>query len=145
MSAISKDTRRRARQLRLNMTQEERVLWRRLRELNRMVNLHFRRQAPLGRYIANFAELSRKLLIEVDTCGHRRPEDQLRESWFAGQGFLVLRFRNSEIRDDLEDVLRKVMFALEYDASPPPPSPPHQGEGSRRRDSSEHDRIGRAR
>jgi very-short-patch-repair endonuclease len=111
------------------MTPQERRLWTKLREVNRGIGTHFRRQAPVGLYIADFAEFGRKLVIELDGGGHGGPRDQARDAWFEGQDFSVLRFWNADVDGNIEGVMQVVLDALE--ACPPPPSPPHVGEGSR--------------
>src|SRR5690606_699407 len=59
----------RARALRRNQTEAERALWQKLRVL-KAEGFHFRRQAPIGTYIADFACHSLKLVIEVDGGQH---------------------------------------------------------------------------
>ena len=54
-----------ARRLRRDMTVDERKLWNELRDLRR-IGFHFRRQAPIGRYIVDFVCFSRRLVVEVD-------------------------------------------------------------------------------
>ncbi|MCB2128944.1 MAG: endonuclease domain-containing protein [Rhodobacteraceae bacterium] len=131
VTRIAPGTRDRARQLRKDPTPQERKLWRKLQELDRRIGTHFRRQAPVGRFIADFAEFGRRLVIEVDGGGHGGPRDLARDAWFAGEGFQVLRFWNSEVDGNIEGVMQIVLDALE--ACPPPPSPPHEGEGRRGR------------
>jgi len=128
MTRIARHTRAHARALRAAMTPQERRLWEKLRAVNRMIAAHFRRQAPVGPYIADFAALSHRLVIEVDGGGHGGPEDRVRDAWLEAEGFTVLRFWNSEVDGNLEGVMRVVLDVLE---SPPPPSPPHAGEGRR--------------
>lgn len=129
VTRIAPHTRVRARELRRDMTPQERRLWRRLHELNRMLGTHFRRQAPVGPFIADFVEFGRKLVIEVDGGGHGGARDQAREAWLRGEGFAVLRFWNPEVDGNVEGVMEKVLGALEV--YPPPPAPPHGGEGRR--------------
>ncbi|MDI3336932.1 endonuclease domain-containing protein [Defluviimonas aestuarii] len=129
VTRIAAHTRANARELRKNMTPQERRLWPKLREVNRMLGTHFRRQAPVEPYIADFAEFGRRLVIEVDGGGHGGPRDQARDAWFEAQGFTVLRFWNNEIDGNMDGVMQVVLDALE--ACPPPPSPPHEGEGRR--------------
>jgi very-short-patch-repair endonuclease len=126
MTRIADHMRSRARDLRANMTPQERRVWAQLRDLNRTLGTNFRRQAPVGRYIAGFADFSRRVVIEIDGGGHDGPGDQSRDEWFAGQGFAVLRFWNAEVDRNLEGIMQVVLDGLE---SPPPPSPPHKGEG----------------
>ncbi len=122
----------RARKLRADMTLQERKLWAKLREVNHILDTNFRKQAPIGRYIVDFVDLGRKLVIEVDGGQHGGPDDIARDRWFAEQGFIVMRFWNSEVDANLEGVMQMVIDALE--AGPPPPAPPHEGEGRRKSD-----------
>lgn len=129
MTGIHPVTRQRARKLRAEMTPQERRLWTKLREVNRMLGTHFRRQAPVGPFVADFAEFGRRLVIEADGGGHGGPKDRVRDAWFEMQGFTVLRFWNADVDGNIDGVMQVVLDALE--AGPPPPAPPHKGEGAR--------------
>jgi very-short-patch-repair endonuclease len=120
MSAISPVTRARARGLRKAMTPQERRLWTGLRGFNRTLGTNFRKQAPIGCFIADFADLGRRLVIEADGAGHASAADASRDAWFAAQGFRVLRFWNPEIATNLDGVLHAVLDALDTC------TPPHQ-------------------
>jgi very-short-patch-repair endonuclease len=111
------------------MTPQERRLWLKLRELNRMMATHFRRQAPVGPYIADFAEFGRCIVIEIDGGGHGGARDRARDAWFKAEGFTVFRFWNAEVDGNIDGVMQLVLDAL--DGCPPPPSPPHEEEGRR--------------
>lgn len=114
------------------MTPQERKVWAQLRELNRMLGLHFRRQAPIGPFIADFADLGRRLVIEIDGGGHGGERDTRRDEWLASQGFQVLRFWNPEVTGNIEGVMQLVLDAVggELLADAPPPRPsPTRGEG----------------
>jgi len=95
----------RARHLRREMTRPEKLLWAELRKLD----LHVRRQVPMGPYIADFAIHGAKLIIEVDGARHDLDENQLhdalRDAWFTSQGYRTLRIRNSAILNDLNGVI----------------------------------------
>ncbi|MBA3912246.1 MAG: hypothetical protein C0524_20770 [Rhodobacter sp.] len=135
MTGIHPITRQRARKLRAEMTPQERRVWAKLRELNRMLGLHFRRQAPIGPFIADFADLGRRLVIEIDGGGHGGERDQRRDEWLASQGFQVLRFWNPEVSGNIEGVMRVIFDAVggESLADAPPPHPsPTRGEGGAR-------------
>src|SRR5690606_31357947 len=95
----------RARALRHAMTEAERLLWRKLRD-RRFGKYKFRRQVPLGNYIADFVCFATKLVIELDGGGHtlQRPYDFQRTAWLEAQGFRVVRFWNHELRDDADAV-----------------------------------------
>ena len=131
MSRILAETRLRARELRAGMTPQERKLWSRLREANRMLGLHFRRQAPVGPYIADFADLGRRVIVEVDGGGHGGPRDQSRDGWLARQGFTVLRFWNAEVQENVDSVMDRLLDTLGIggEAAPPPHPSPTRGEG----------------
>ena len=82
----------RAKQLRRNSTDAEQMLWRHVR--NRQLGGHrFRRQQPIGPYIADFVCLDKKLIVEVDGGQHaeRVDRDEKRTGWLELQGFRVLR------------------------------------------------------
>ena len=110
----------RARRLRRNMTDAERLLWRHLR--NRQMHGHkFRRQVVIGRYIADFACIEARLIVEADggQHGERTRYDENRTRWFQSRGYRVLRFWNHEILNSLPDVLNTIAMALEKrDRSP---------------------------
>ena len=120
-----------ARQLRKMMTPAERRLWRHLSDLPKSDGGHFRRQAPVGPYIVDFANHSLRLLIEVDGDQHGREEgrlaDQVRDHWLRAQGYQVLRFWNGDILHQIEGVMTEI--ARYVPSGPPPPTPPHEGEG----------------
>ena len=102
----------RARRLRKDTTYTEKLLWTELRKLNR----HFRRQAPVGPYVADFISHSARMVVEVDGARHELPDAQLRDAerdaWFASQGYRVLRVRDRDVIADAADVARRVEAAL---------------------------------
>src|SRR5258706_2899996 len=121
----------RARQLRSDMTKEEQLLWRYLRM--RQVDGHkFRRQVPLGRYIADFACFEAHLIVELDGAQHgeQLEYDERRDAWLRGQGLQVLRFWNFEITQQLEGVYQRIEEALSKTVPPIPALPPQGGKGS---------------
>ena len=124
----------RARDLRNAMPKPEVILWSGLKRL-RAEGFHFRRQAPFKGYYLDFVCFSRRLVIEVDGESHSAPEqaahDAIRDGVLARAGFKVLRFRNGDVRENLEGVMYSIRAALEAaPVSPPgsrlqrePPSP----------------------
>ena len=88
-----------ARRLRRDMTIAERTLWSLLRQ--RPEGLKFRRQHPIGPYVADFACPEIGLIIELDGGQHNHPAHQLRDQhrthWLESQGWHVLRFWNTQI------------------------------------------------
>ncbi|MBS3966654.1 MAG: endonuclease domain-containing protein [Truepera sp.] len=100
-----------ARQLRHAMTSEEYLLWQRLRR--NQLGVKFRRQEPIGRYIVDFVCFEHRVIIEADGSHHlNNPADKARDAFFASQGFVVLRFWNSDIRDNLEGVLTAIQNTI---------------------------------
>lgn len=105
--------RHRARQLRRNMTDAERVLWSRLRK-RQLEGYRFRRQYPLGRYIVDFICLQQRLVIEIDGGQHNDQQtyDDMRTTWLEAQGYRVLRFWNNDVLDYTEAVVEIIAAAL---------------------------------
>jgi very-short-patch-repair endonuclease len=103
------------------MTDAETRLWMRLR--GKQVSGHrFRRQAPIGPYIADFACVRAQLIVEVDGSQHLNSDrDNDRTTWLASRGFRVLRFWDTDVLQRTDDVLELIRVAL-IDA-PTLPSP----------------------
>jgi very-short-patch-repair endonuclease len=99
----------RARQLRREMTPEERMLWQRLRA-GRLGGYHFRRQQIIDGFIADFYCHATALVVEVDGAAHFGREGYYseRDSILAAKGLRILRFRNEHVRQCLEEVLRVI-------------------------------------
>jgi very-short-patch-repair endonuclease len=104
-----------ARHLRKNMTVAEKILWSELRKL-RARGYHFRRQSPVDDFIVDFACLSHRLIIEVDGIQHDtnagRRADTARDADLDWKGFKVLRFRNSDVSQNLDGVMLEILAAL---------------------------------
>src|SRR5436190_4896001 len=148
---LKRSTLARARTLRREMTEAERVLWNGLRECFRPV--YFRHQVPFGPYYADFASHGARLAIEVDGGQHCEAldYDAARTKFLEGEGYRVLRFWNNEVLENLDGVLTVIAAAAPESLSPlvgerlergvrgkapraprgahPHPSPPHKGEG----------------
>jgi very-short-patch-repair endonuclease len=96
------------------MTPPERELWRRLRR-RQLDGIKFRRQAALGQYIADFVSHDVMLVIELDGDTHAEPSrtkrDEHRTRFLENKGFRVIRFFNFEVRDDLDNVVRRIRLA----------------------------------
>ena len=108
--------RSRARRLRRNSTDAERVLWHELRG-RRFKTAKFRRQQRVGPYILDFYCYDRKLCIELDGGGHSTPEkrgyDEERTRYLSGAGIRVIRFWNSDVLTKLDGVLASVNALLD--------------------------------
>ena len=124
--------RARAKQLRRTMTRAETVLCRHLKA-HRLARLSFRRQTPIGNYIADFVAHSCKLIVEVDGESHdfeeRLRHDERRDRWFASRGYHVLRFTNDDVFQNLEGVVSSILQAAEQ-AVPPSLTLPRKGGGN---------------
>ena len=103
----------RARELRRFATDAERLLWAHLRN-RQLEGCKFRRQVPIDRYIADFACLERKLVIELDGGQHaeRACYDGARTDVLESAGWTVLRFWNHAVLQNLEGVLIDIIAAL---------------------------------
>jgi len=120
----------RARRLRRDMTDAERKLWWHLRRLP-IEHSHFRRQATIGPYFADFACHERRLIIEVDGAQHNEPEnvarDAERSAYLRSQDYRILRFWNNDVLKNIDSVMEAILVAMhQYEASPPPLPPPHR-------------------
>ncbi len=107
----------RARELRWAMTEPERKLWWLLRR-KQLAGLRFRRQAPLGPFIADFCCPKARLVVELDGASHTADEqiahDERRTRWLAEHGLRVVRFTNRELFEAparVADVIYRVATA----------------------------------
>ncbi|WP_200808474.1 endonuclease domain-containing protein [Tistlia consotensis] len=102
----------RARRLRRDSTDAERLLWRALRELRLPVNV--RRQHPIGPYVADFAVPACRLVIELDGGQHASAveADAERTAALNARGYRVIRFWNNEVLGNLEGVLTVIVAEI---------------------------------
>ena len=114
----------RARRLREESTLAEQALWERLRN-RRFMDLKFRRQFPIGPYVADFYCHSLKLVVELDGGIHEiEPQishDENREANLGALGYSVLRFTNQEILESPQSVLAEISRFAESCLSPSSP------------------------
>ncbi|MAO24897.1 MAG: hypothetical protein CMJ35_14985 [Phycisphaerae bacterium] len=99
-----------AKQLRRKLTPPECRLWLAIKA-KKLNGLHFRKQAPLGPYIADFYCHAARLVVEVDGSSHqgeRLQHDRQRDAWMHAQGIRVLRISATDVRDHLEGVLLRI-------------------------------------
>jgi len=102
-----------ARSLRRRPAEHETRLWGLLRD-RRLVGYKFRRQVPIGPYVADFACLDARLVIELDGSQHIESErDRVRDAWLSGGGYRVLRFWNSDLTGNRDGVLETIWLALQ--------------------------------
>jgi very-short-patch-repair endonuclease len=114
------------RDLRKNQTPEEVLLWSKIR--NHQIGYKWRRQVSIGSYIVDFYCREKLLAIELDGHQHldNKEYDKIREDFFKFLGIETLRFWNSEINKNLDEVLGKILSKLEKITSPQP-SPGRRG------------------
>jgi len=102
-----------ARAMRSDAPRAEERLWARLRG-GRLNGLKFRRQAPIGKAIADFVCFEHKLIVELDGAQHERNQrDERRDAELRARGFKLLRFWNNTLADDMESVLDAILTAAE--------------------------------
>lgn len=96
---------------RANAVKAETIIWRALRA--RREQLKFRRQVPIGDYIADFVCFERRIVVEVDGPSHDTDEqqrrDEAKERWLRGQGFLVVRLQNDLVIGSPELAVRQII------------------------------------
>jgi very-short-patch-repair endonuclease len=104
-----------ARRLRAKQTDAEMKLWRQLRRLETK-GTHFRRRVPIGPYVADFACMASRIIIELDGSQHGDEEikarDEGRTRWLESEGYRVIRFWNTDPIENLEGVLETIYAAL---------------------------------
>jgi very-short-patch-repair endonuclease len=115
----------RARELRANETAAEARLWSVLRA-KRLGGFKFRRQHPMGKYIADFVCLPARLIIEVDGATHgddQEEQDAERTAYLEKHGFRVMRVGNTEIYENLDGVAESIGSELGLYVESPAPLP----------------------
>ena len=100
---------RQARKLRRDTTEAESLLWKHIRN-RQLAELKFRRQHPIGRYIADFCCEEEMLVVELDGGQHDddSDHDELRTQNIEKFGYRVVRYWNSEVLNDIEGVLANI-------------------------------------
>ena len=117
-----------AKKLRTEMTAPERLLWSRLRR-KQIEEYRFRRQQPIGPFVADFFCAKANLIIELDGISHETTPDAdgRRQVWLEQCGFRVIRFTNDDLLKHLDAVVLEIERNL---ASAPPTLPsPTGGDG----------------
>ena len=108
------------------MTDAERVLWSILRG-KQLDGFRFRRQVPLGPFVADFFCPEARLIIEVDGAQHFEEDnlwrDWSRTQWLEAQRFRVIRFTNDDVFQRAGDVAEEIRRVLRVCSSTPHPSP----------------------
>jgi very-short-patch-repair endonuclease len=99
-----------AKELRSNPTETEKILWEELK--NKRLGMKFRRQHPIADYIVDFYCHSLKLVIEIDGGYHldrdQKEYDHYRAEDLSGFGIVIIRFTNSQVKNDLDKVIKEI-------------------------------------
>ncbi|MEP7454343.1 endonuclease domain-containing protein [Phyllobacterium sp. SB3] len=115
-SNIPSKARYRAKILRRELTKAEWRMWDILRSF-RNRGARFRRETPIGAYIADFAWLSARIIIEVDGDTHATgsgiEHDKTRDAFLHAQGFHILRFDNNDVIFSEEAVYLEIETVLQ--------------------------------
>jgi very-short-patch-repair endonuclease len=132
VTGYTKETLARAKRLRQEMTDAERKLWGALRG-SRLGGAKFRRQQPIGPFIADFVCQQHQLIVEADGGQHAESiTDHGRTAFMESKGYRVLRFWNGDILKNIDGVAQVIAAALStpYPARALRESPsPSRGEG----------------
>ena len=119
-----------AKQNRRNMTEAEALLWTFIRR-KQLRGERFRRQHPIGPFIADFACVRAMLVVEVDGATHWTPEqlahDARRTAFLEETRWSVLRVTNEDVFKNLDGIWLTIESRLPPSAASPPP-PPQAGE-----------------
>ena len=121
-----------SRQLRKNMTLQEKKLWSVIRN-RQFFGYRFRRQFPIGQYIVDFICREKKIIIEIDGGQHNEDinvyYDNRRTEYLIAEGYKVIRFWNNDIDKNIGGVYEKLkeIFNITDTVTPPQPSPSGEG------------------
>ena len=78
----------------------------------RLKSLKFKRQVVIGKYIADFSCFEKKLVIELDGGEHSEKNvhkiDVEKDKFLKSRGYIVLRFWNNEVQENVEGVLERI-------------------------------------
>ena len=98
-------------------------------QAGRFEGMKFRWQHPIGKYIADFVCLEKRLIIELDGAQPALPDETLknrqRDSWLEKEGYTVIRFWDNEVFTNTSGVLETIRERLHR--TPSPQSPPLKG------------------
>lgn len=105
-----------AKELRKNSTDVEKIMWEILRA-KKFLGLKFKRQQPIGKYVVDFVCFDKKLIIELDGGQHNENEniinDNVRTKYLESLGYKVIRFWNNEITENIDGVVENIISSLD--------------------------------
>ena len=110
-----------AKALRKNMTYSEKILWEKLRN-KQVLNIRFRRQHPIDIFIADFYCHTARLVVELDGGIHQiqKDYDDGRTAEMKRFDIQVIRFKNEEIENDIENVIKRIEDTISHRLQSPP-------------------------
>jgi very-short-patch-repair endonuclease len=104
-----------AKSLRRTATLAEKLIWKELKN-NKLSEFKIRRQHPVGQFVVDFFCARKNLVIEIDGEIHMDPEVKARDDYrtleLENLGLKVIRFTNSEVMNNMEDVLARILNNL---------------------------------
>ena len=105
-----------ARKLRKESTKAEIYLWNELKN-KKMMGYGFKRQKPIGEYIVDFYSPDLKLVIEIDGITHdyKMEGDKTRQKYLESLSLIVIRFRDADVKHNLDGVINSLMEFIEND------------------------------
>jgi very-short-patch-repair endonuclease len=107
---------KKARNLRKEQTEQEKIIWSIIRN-RQFYGLKFKRQVPIGIYIADFCCNEKKIVIELDGGQHNEPDETLydknRTEFLEAEGYRVIRFWNNDVNSNIEGVCEYIKRSLE--------------------------------
>lgn len=110
------------------MTKAEACLWKYVLKAKKLNGCSFRRQRPVGFYIADFICFELSLIIEVDGYSHTLEDvynkDIVKSRNLKNLGYEVMRFTDAEVLNDISNVIRRLEAYINDFENCPPPTPP---------------------
>ena len=101
-----------ARTLRHDQTKAESVFWSHVKA-KQFLGLKFKRQFPVGEYIADFICIEKKIIVEIDGGQHcENSKDLERTKYLNNMGYEVIRFWNNDVLGNIEGVLHTLSLTL---------------------------------
>ena len=117
MGPISRQPSPYARPLRRAQTDAEAKFWNVVRNRN-LDGFKFRRQHTIEPYIADFASLESRVIVELDGGQHTPEVDARRTEYLQARGWLVLRFWNNDVLTNAQGVAEAILAAVASHPSP---------------------------
>ncbi len=96
-------------------------MWSKLRD-RQLGGYKFRRQQPIGPYVADFYCAEAALVVEIDGRMHDPGHDQRRDAWMAARGIMTLRFTASLLSKDIDTVLHNILHHARQRSAQHPPN-----------------------